>query len=104
VTTLEAVQQSLIASAHAAGVRVLLTTLTPMAGASGDSSTVESARSAYNAWVLSGASGADGVVDFAAALDGGNGALAGPYDSGDHLHPSAAGDVVLANVVDVNKL
>lgn len=104
VTTLEVAQQQLVASAHAAGLRVLLTTLTPMAGSSGDSAAQESARSAYNAWVRSGASGADAVVDFAAVLDNGSGALAAAYDSGDHLHPNSAGAAALANVVDISKL
>lgn len=104
VTTLESAQQQLIAAAHTAGVRVLLTTLTPMAGSSGDTAAEESARSAYNAWVLAGSSGADGVVDFAGALDGGNGALAAAYDSGDHLHPNAAGDAVLADVIATGQL
>lgn len=104
VTTLEAAQQSLVSSAHAAGVRVLICTLTPMAGSSGDTAAEESARSAYNAWVLGGGSGADGVVDFAAALDGGNGALAVAYDSGDHLHPDAAGQQVLADDIPTGLL
>jgi len=104
VTTLESAQQQLIASAHAAGVRVVLATLTPMAGSSGDSATEESARSAYNAWVLGGASGADAVVDFAAAIDNGSGGIAAMYDSGDHLHPNPAGAAALANAIDVTKL
>lgn len=104
VTVLEAAQQSLISSAHAAGVRVLLCTLTPMAGSSGDNSTEESALAAYNAWVLSGSSGADGVVDFNAALTNGAGALAAAYDSGDHLHPNLAGTAALADAVGTGQL
>lgn len=104
VTTLEAAQQSLITLAHAAGVRVLLTTLTPMAGSSGDSAAEESALAAYNAWVLAGSSGADGSIDFNAALNNGAGGLAAAYDSGDHLHPDLAGHAALANVIDVAKL
>jgi lysophospholipase L1-like esterase len=104
VTTLEASVQQLVVLAHNAGVRVLLATLTPMAGSSGDTAAEESARSAYNAWVLAGSSGADGVVDFAAALDGGTGALAPAYDSGDHLHPNAAGAAVMADVIATGQL
>ena len=106
VTVLEAAQQQLIASAHTAGVRVLLTTLTPMAGSSGDNATEESARSAYNAWAESGASGADGVVDLDAALrDPANpAAMLAAYNSGDNLHPNAAGDEVVADDIDVSKL
>lgn len=104
VTVLEAAQQSLVSSTHAAGVRVLICTLTPMAGSSGDSLAEESALAAYNSWVTSGASGADGVVDFNAALTNGTGALAAAYDSGDRLHPNAAGTAVMADVIDVSKL
>lgn len=104
VTVLEVAQQSLVSSAHAAGVRVLICTLTPMAGSSGDTAAEESALAAYNAWVLAGSSGADGVVDFNAALNNGAGALAAPYDSGDHLHPNLAGDVVLADVIGMAQL
>jgi lysophospholipase L1-like esterase len=107
---LEAAQSSLIASAHAAGVRVLLTTLTPCGGVSGAPCDVafETQRLAYNAWVRSGASGADGFADFDAALggygSGGVGVLNPVYDCGDRIHPNAAGNAVMANVIDVTKL
>jgi len=106
VTTLEASVQQLVVLAHNVGVRVLLTTLTPMAGSAGDNATEESARSAYNAWAESGASGADGVVDLDGALhDPANpAAMFAAYDSGDHLHPNAAGDEVAADDIDVSKL
>ena len=102
-SALESAQSSLIASAHTAGVRVLLSTLTPCGGESRCTSAVETQRQAYNAWVLSGGSGADGVVDFDAAIDTG-GYIKPVYDSGDHLHPNSAGAAALANVIDVSKL
>ena len=95
---LESAQTTLIGQAHAAGVRVLLTTITPCAGQSLCTSSFESARQAYNAWVRAGTS-ADGFADFDAAI--GNGAaLATAYDSGDHIHPDAAGYELLAAAVN----
>lgn len=102
-SALESAQASLVVSAHAAGVRVLLSTITPCGGESRCTSAVETQRLAYNAWVLSGVSGADGVVDFDAAIDTG-GYIKPVYDSGDHLHPNSAGAAALANAVDVSKL
>lgn len=107
---LEAAQSSLIASAHAAGVRVLLTTLTPCGGVSGApcNTAFETQRLAYNAWVRAGASGADAFADFDAALggygSGGVGVLNPVYDCGDHIHPNAAGNAVMANVIPVGGL
>ncbi len=100
--TLEAAQTNLIAQAHAAGLKVLLTTLTPCSGASSCGSGFETARQAYNAWVRAGTT-ADGFVDFDHAI--GNGAaLATAYDSGDHLHANAAGNSVLADTVNTSSL
>jgi lysophospholipase L1-like esterase len=107
---LEAAQSSLIASAHAAGVRVLLTTLTPCGGVAGAAcdAAFETQRLAYNTWVRSGLSSADGFADFDAAVggysSGGVGVLNPVYDCGDRIHPNAAGNAVMANVIDVTRL
>lgn len=101
--TLESAQASLVASAHAAGLRMLLSTITPCAGASGCGSAFEAQRLAYNAWVRAGSSGADGVVDFDAAV-GAGAALAAMYDDGGHIHPNSAGELAMANVIDTSKL
>ena len=59
---------------------------------------------AFNAFVRSSGSGCDGVVDQDAATHN----PADPtmylpaYDSGDHLHPSAAGLQAIANAVNLN--
>ena len=102
-TALESAQASLVASAHAAGLRILLTTITPCTGASLCTSAVETQRQAYNGWVRGGSSGADGDPDFDAAVGAGP-ALAGMYDSGDHIHPNAAGMLAMASTVDTAKL
>lgn len=104
--TLEAAQNTLIAQAHAAGVRVLLATLTPCGGETHCTSAVESQREAYNAWAFSGGSTADGCVDFNGAVMG----TANPvvlnslYDSGDHLHPNPAGYDVMAGIIPLGAL
>jgi lysophospholipase L1-like esterase len=102
-STLESAQASLVASAHAAGLRVLLSTLTPCAGDSQCTSAFETQRQAYNAWVRSGASGADAIADFDSAVANGA-ALAGIYNGGSPLHPNAAGMESMANIIDVSKL
>lgn len=98
-----AAKQQLIAVTHAAGLKYFLTTLTAMSGSSGDSPAEETQLAAYNSWVRSGTTGADGYFDFDAAIDVG-GTIKPVYDSGDHLHPNSAGAAAMANVVDVSKL
>jgi lysophospholipase L1-like esterase len=109
--TLESAQKALASSAHAAGLKFLLTTLTPCGGVSGDAcnAAFETQRLAYNAWVRAGAGGsADGYVDFDAALggysSGGVGILNPVYDSGDHIHPNIPGNAVMADLVPVGAL
>jgi lysophospholipase L1-like esterase len=101
--TLIAAKQQLIATTHAAGLRYLLTTLTAMTGSTGDSPAEETQLAAYNSWVRSATTGADGYFDFDAAIDAG-GSVKPVYDSGDHLHPNSAGATALGNVIDVSKL
>lgn len=101
-TALEAAQTSLITQAHTAGLKILLTTITPCSGASSCTTGFETQRQAYNAWVRAGGV-ADGFVDFDHAI-GNAAALATAYDSGDHLHPNAAGQDMLANAVDPSLL
>ena len=109
--TLESAQRALATSAHAAGLKFLLTTLTPCGGVSGAAcnAAFETQRLAYNAWVRSGAGGStDGYVDFDAALggysSGGVGILNPVYDSGDHIHPNIPGNAVMADLVPVGAL
>lgn len=102
-SALEPVLASLVASAHAAGLQVLLTTITPCAGNAQCTAAFETQRLALNDWIRSGSSGADGYADFAAAVGAGS-ALAGMYDSGDHIHPGPAGMLAMALTVDTAKL
>jgi lysophospholipase L1-like esterase len=100
---LESAQASLVASAHTAGLRVLLSTITPCGGEAKCTTAVQAQIVAYNVWVRSGLSGADAVADFDSAIDTG-GFIKPMYDSGDHLHPNSAGAAALANVIDMSKL
>jgi lysophospholipase L1-like esterase len=93
--------QRLIAAAHAAGLRMLGGTLLPFRGAGYWSAAGEAEREAINRWIRT--SGAfDGVIDFARALADPHRptALRPAYDSGDHLHPDAAGYRAMAAAVD----
>lgn len=93
--------------AHRAGLRVLLTTVTPSsAGAHGTRAAV-AVREAVNAWVrVQGPAHAEGVVDFAAAVadPADPTRLAPAFDAGDGLHLSTAGYRALASAVPVDGL
>lgn len=95
----------LMAQARAAGKRVLLGTLTPSRDAEpstyGDGD-FETMRGQVNFWIRH-SGGADGVVDFDAALrDPDDPArLRAAFDSGDHLHPNLAGYRAMADAVDL---
>jgi lysophospholipase L1-like esterase len=105
---LESAQTTLIGQAHAAGVRVVLTTITPCAGQSLCTASFETQRQAYNSWVRGDGGGSDGYADFDAAVGGGSSgglpALNPAYDSGDHIHPDPAGDELLAGSIPVGAL
>jgi lysophospholipase L1-like esterase len=106
---------------QAAGVRVLLGTIPPargfclsalyqVAGANtpgilSGSAAVDAARMQVNEWVRT-QSTADAIVDFDACLrDPGQPSYLDPsYDSGDHVHPSAAGYAAMAACVDIDQL
>jgi lysophospholipase L1-like esterase len=78
--------------AHQRGVRVIAATLGPFEGASYYAPEKESVRQAYNAWIRS-SKALDGFIDFDKVLRDPQQPLRlqAQYDSGDHLHPSAAG-------------
>jgi lysophospholipase L1-like esterase len=97
--------ERIIAMAHAAGLRVFGGTLTPFRGARYWTPAGEAKREAVNRWIAD--SGAfDGVIDFAAALaEPGHPERLNPaFDSGDHLHPNAAGYRAMARAVDLAAL
>jgi lysophospholipase L1-like esterase len=89
-------------------LNVLVGTLTPMEGATlaafGTAAT-NAAREQINDFIRTSGIG-DGYVDFARALGDPNnpGHLLPDYDSGDHLHPSAAGFRRMAEAVRLSEL
>ena len=98
--------EQIAAQCHAAGLRVLVGTITPFAGYSAYTAAYEAARQQVNSFIRSNGGLFDGVIDFDAAVrDPGNpSALLPAYDSGDHLHPNGAGYQAMANAVDLSTL
>lgn len=95
----------IIERAHAHRIRVFGATLTPFEGADYYSADGEVERQTVNRWIR--ASGAfDGVFDFDAAVRDPNhpSEFREDYQSGDHLHPSAAGYKAMADAINLSLL
>jgi lysophospholipase L1-like esterase len=94
--------RSIVAQAHARGVRVIGGTIMPYLGSDyyHPDHVNEADRHAVNAWIR-GAGHLDGFVDFDAATRDPDrpGYLLPRYDSGDHIHPSPAGYVAMAEAI-----
>ncbi|MFI1203884.1 SGNH/GDSL hydrolase family protein [Streptomyces sp. NPDC020883] len=97
--------REVVRRAHARGLRVTGSTLTPFGGHRGYSRRLNAVREQVNRLIRSGAV-YDDVVDFDRALrDPAHPLRLLPaYDSGDHLHPSDAGYRAMADAVDVDGL
>ncbi|WP_225782584.1 GDSL-type esterase/lipase family protein [Xenophilus sp. Marseille-Q4582] len=97
--------EQLMAAARARGVQVLLGTLLPFGGAATWSEENERTRQAVNRWIR-GRQDVAAVVDFDAALRDAAvpQRLRADFDSGDHLHPNAAGMAAMADAVDLGEL
>jgi alpha-L-fucosidase 2 len=95
--------RQLIARAHEKHIRFLCSTLTPYEGANYWTPSGEVAREQVNAFVRSGKSGCDAVIDQDTAThDPAHPTRYLPlYDSGDHLHPNDAGHRVIAADIDL---
>ena len=95
--------QQLIARSHAKRIQVLCSTLTPFKGFGAWTPELEAGREAYNAFVRSARSGCDGVIDQANAVGDPHDPqqYLPAYDSGDHLHPNAAGHAAIANSINL---
>ena len=89
--------------AHEKGLKIYAATLTPFkitTIAGYYSPEKEAERQAVNTWIRASRA-FDGVVDFDKAMEdpAAPGQMRPAYDSGDHLHPSAAGDRALGEAV-----
>lgn len=95
-----AIDQQIIAQAHAAGIKVIGATLTPAGSLPG--TVREYNRSTLSAWIRT--SGAfDAVIDFDRLMaDPARPTYMLPlYDSGDHTHPSFIGYQFMGNAIDI---
>lgn len=91
--------QSLYDRAKAAGARVAAVTMTPWKNNFYWNSTRQAYTNTINAWILGKPANVDFVVNAYAALTAGDDSLKTAYDSGDHLHMSAAGYAVLGSTI-----
>ncbi len=96
--------QQIITDAHNAGFKIICSTLTPFKGAGGWSTAGETARGQVNSFVLGSGSGCDAILDQDTATHDPNNiqAFLPAYDSGDHLHPNAAGYQAIANAFNLS--
>jgi lysophospholipase L1-like esterase len=97
--------KNLVRQAHAHGVRVVGSTLTPFGAHAGYNTTKERVRDEVNAAIRAGGV-FDSVVDFDRVLRDpyAPDRLSPAYDSGDGLHPSDAGYQAMASAVDLRTL
>jgi lysophospholipase L1-like esterase len=103
-----AADRTLIEQAHARHIKIIGGTLTPFRGTLAPgfyAAAGEAIRQAVNRWIRSEA-GFDAVVDFDQALrdPADPTRLLPQYDSGDHLHPSEAGEAAMAAAIDLRLL
>lgn len=91
--------------AHSHGIKVIGATITPYESCKYASPEGEKMRQAVNQWIRTSKS-LDGVADFDKVVrDPTHPARFAPaYDSGDHLHPNAAGLRAMANSIDLSLL
>jgi len=97
--------QQIILHAHAHGIKVMGATITPFVGSAfyHPDAANESDRTQVNAWIRAPGH-FDGVVDFDKTIaDPAHPERMLPdYDSGDHLHPSAAGYKAMAEAISLS--
>ncbi len=95
--------RQVIARAHAADLRVAISTLPPFEGANYFTATGEAIRLAANAWIRTSGE-PDAVIDFEAAVRDPEhpAALLKDNDSGDRLHPSDAGYAAMADAIPLD--
>jgi lysophospholipase L1-like esterase len=97
--------QQIISRARAHGIKVFGATLTPFEGTNSYDESGEAIRQAVNKWIRS-TDAFDAIIDFDKAIrDPEHPAkVRQEYDSGDHIHPSAAGYKAMADLIPLNLL
>ena len=97
----------MIARAHAQGVKAIGCTETPYVGSDyyHPDAASEADRQALNTWIRTSRA-FDAVVDFDAVIRDPQhpDRMRAAYDSGDHLHPSAAGYKAMAEAIPLGLL
>lgn len=92
-----------LADARARGLKVVITQVTPWKNSPGWTSGKQTETAAYNA-SMSAWAGSNGATYVSTASMGGEGAdpdlMLAAYDSGDHIHPTVAGALQLATLVN----
>jgi lysophospholipase L1-like esterase len=96
--------KQIIARAHAHGIEVFGATLTPFEGTNSYDESGEAVRQAVNKWIRT-TDAFDAIIDFDKAIrDPEHPArVRQEYDSGDHIHPSAAGYKAMADLIPLNR-
>jgi lysophospholipase L1-like esterase len=94
--------QQIVFRARAHGIRVFGATLTPFEGTNVYDESGEAIRQAVNKWIRNTAT-FDGIIDFDKAIrdPAYPSRVRQDYDSGDHIHPNAAGYKAIADEVDL---
>jgi lysophospholipase L1-like esterase len=97
--------KQIIGRAHAHGIKVFGATLTPFKGTNSYDESGEAIRQAVNKWIRS-TDAFDAIIDFDKAIcDPQHPArVRQEYDSGDHIHPSAAGYKAMADLIPLSLL
>jgi lysophospholipase L1-like esterase len=97
--------RELIHTARANNVAIIGGTIPPIKGSRTDTERFDQVRHATNEWIRTSGE-FDAVADFDRALadPADPDRLLPAYDSGDHLHPNAAGYVAMAEAVELDRL
>ena len=97
--------QQIVSRAHEHGIRVFGATMTPYEGADYYTEDGEVVRQAVNQWIRTGGA-FDGVIDFDAAVRDPShpGRFKENLQSGDYLHPNAAGYKAMADAINLSVL
>jgi lysophospholipase L1-like esterase len=97
--------QQIIGRARAHGIKVFGATLTPFEGTNVYDESGEAIRQAVNKWIRN-TDAFDAIIDFDKVICDPEhpSRVRQEYDSGDHIHPSAAGYKAMADLIPLNLL